>query len=82
MIKVENGVVSFESKGPAEIMSEFVAIATVIRKEITECLDSEIAGALMADAIWISGLNKEELIAAERASAEGMPPRTGEKLNA
>lgn len=82
MIKFENGGVSIESKDPAEMMSEFVAIAMVIRKEITECLGPEIAGALMADAIWISGLNKEELIAAERASAEGMHPRTGEKLNA
>lgn len=81
MIKFEKDIVTIESEGPAEMVTEFSAIARVVRKEITECLGPEIAEALMQDAMWLSGLDKEELAAAEQASTGGIHPRTGEKLN-
>lgn len=82
MIEIKNDIVTIESEGPAEMVTEFTAIAGVVRKEITECLGPEIAEALMQDAMWLSRLDKEELAAAaEQASAGGIHPRTGEKLN-
>lgn len=81
MIKFEKDIVTIEIESLAEIATEFTAIAKVVRKEITECVGPEIAEALMQDAMWLSGLDKEELAAAEQASAGGIHPRTGEKLN-